>query len=106
MIPPPVNAALAWSKLGLQWMQMMAASSQAIAHRTSRANTPAQLLEMGNEKLLAALESSNAMARQMMAAPPSSAFALWNAWARMLSSGMTPYRVRAVRNARAGRRRR
>jgi hypothetical protein len=101
-----MNAALAWNTLALQWLQMMAASQQAIAHRASRGNTPAQIFEMGSEKALAAVESSAAMARHMASFPASGGLSMWNAWARMLASGMTPYRVRAVANARAARKRR
>ena len=61
-MPLPVSAAFAWSNLGLQWMEMMAASSHVIAHRTSRNNTPAQLFHMGNEKVLASIEAASAMA--------------------------------------------
>lgn len=89
----------------MQWMQMMAASAQAFAHRTGRANTAPQLFEMGSEKMLAAMESWNAMARRALVLPSASLPAMWGAWARMLSGGMTPYRARAVRNARAARRR-
>ena len=89
----------------MQWIQMMAASGQAIAHRSGRSNTPTQLLEMGSEKIAAAMEASQAMARHAFAYPPASLLALWAAWARLLTSGMTPYRVRAVRNARTARRR-
>ena len=100
-----MRAALAWNALGLQWMQMMAASGQAIARRTQRAQSPAQVLAMGGEKLSAAVESSASMARHAMLLPWSSAPAMWGAWARLLTAGMTPYRVRAVRNARPSRRR-
>jgi hypothetical protein len=104
--PAPIaRAAFAWSTLGLQWIQMMSASHQAIAHRTGRSNTPSQWFEMGGEKVAAALEASQAMTRHALAVPPSTLPAMWAAWARMLASGMTPYRVRAVRNARSARRR-
>ena len=99
------QAAFAWGTLGMQWIQMMSASSQAIAHRTGRSNTPAQLFEMGSEKMVAAMEASHAMTRQVLAYPPASLPAIWAAWARLLTTGMTPYRVRAVRNARVARRR-
>jgi hypothetical protein len=98
--PTPFDAALAWSSLGLKWMEMMAASSQVIAHRSRRLKTPVQLFTMGSEKVEAMLESSNAMARHMMAAPPSSALAACEAWARLLASGMAPFHARATRNAR------
>ena len=104
-MPLPVNAARVWSDLGLQWMEMMAASGQVISRRTRRRNTPAQLFEMGNEKVQAAIESSHAMSRQMMGFPTGNALAMWNAWARVLGSGIAPYHSRAVRNARASRRR-
>jgi hypothetical protein len=99
---PPFSAALAWSSLGLQWMEMMAASSHVIARRTKRQPTPAQLYRMGSEKVEAALASGNAMTRQMMGFPMHDPMAMWGAWARVLSSGVAPYRTRAVRNARGG----
>ena len=89
----------------MKWMEMLAASGQVVARRTSRANTPAQLFGMGSEKVEAAIESSNAMTRQMIGFPSGNAFAIWDAWARVLTSGVAPYHARAVRNARAGRRR-
>ena len=96
----PFDAALAWSTLGLKWMEMLAASGQVIAHRTHRRNTPAQLYTMGSEKVEAMIESSNAMARYLMSARPATALAAWDAWARLLTSGMAPYHARATRNAR------
>lgn len=101
-----MNAAIAWTLLGMKWMETLAASGQVVARRTSRKNTPAQLFGMGNEKVQAAMESSNAMMRQMIGFPSGNAFAMWNAWARLLTSGLAPYHARAVRNARTGRRRR
>jgi hypothetical protein len=101
----PVNAALAWTTLGFKWMEMMAASSQVIARRTRRAPTPVQLFRMGSEKAEAALESTNAMTRQMIGFPTHDPMAMWNAWARVLSSGVAPYHARAVRNARRRRKR-
>jgi hypothetical protein len=98
--PTPFDAALAWSTLGIQWMEMMAASSQVIARRSRRLNTPAQLFTMGSEKVEAMVESSNAIARHIMAPPPSSALAACEAWARLLASGMAPFHTRATRNAR------
>jgi hypothetical protein len=95
-----LDAAFAWQKLGWQWLEMMAASGQVIAHRSRRANTPAQLFTMGSEKVEALVASSNAMTRQMLASsPPASAAAAWGAWARLLTSGMTPFHARARRNA-------
>ena len=68
----PSNAALAWSTLGLRWMEMMAASGQVIAYRTQRRNTPAQLFTMGSEKVEAMVESYNAVARHALTWPASS----------------------------------
>jgi phosphoribosylformylglycinamidine (FGAM) synthase-like enzyme len=83
---------------------MMAASGQVIAHRSRRANTQAQLFEMGSEKVEALVASSNAMARHMLASStPASAAAAWEAWARLLTAGMAPFHARARRNARSGR---
>lgn len=105
-VPPITSAALAWTALGMQWMQMMAASGQAILGRASRTHTAPELFAMGSEKMFAAMESWNAMALRAFMLPGASSPALLGAWARLLSSGVTPYRVRAVRNARAGGRRR
>lgn len=102
----PVNAAMAWSTLGLSWLEMMAASAHVISHRTSRNNTPAQWYGMGTEKVMASLESSQAMARKMARLPTHDPLAMWNAWARLLSTGMRPYHSRAVSNARSSRKRR
>ena len=99
-----MNAAFAWNTLGLQWIEMMAASGQVIAKRTRRSPTPAQLFNMGSEKVAAALESSNAMARQLSGFPTHDPMAMWDAWARVLASGVAPYHARAVRNARSRRR--
>jgi hypothetical protein len=102
----PLEATLAWNRLGLRWLEMMAASAQVIAHRTRRANTPAQLYTMGSEKVEALVASSNAMARHVLASSaPANAAAAWEAWARLLASGMTPFHARATRNARSRRRR-
>jgi hypothetical protein len=86
-------------------MEMMAASTHVIARRTRRQPTPVQWMRMGSEKAEAALASGNAMARAMVDFPLTDPVAMWGAWARMLSSGMTPYRTRAVANARRRRRR-
>jgi hypothetical protein len=101
--PLPVTAAVAWASLGLQWMEMMAASSHVIARRTQRSPTPAQWFRMGSEKVEAAVASGNAMTRQMIGFPMHDPMAMWHAWARVLSSGVAPYRARAVRNARVNR---
>ena len=102
--PPLVAACFAWHRLGLHWLQMAAASGEAFAHRTGRRNSPAQLLQMGTEKVAASLESSGAVARHMLSLPPSNPLAMWSAWIALATSAMTPYRVRAVRNARSARR--
>ena len=102
----PMNAALAWNSLGLKWLEMMAASTHVIAHRTSRNNTPAQWYGMGSEKISASLESSQAMARRMARLPTHDPLAMWNAWAQLLTSGMRPYHARALSNARSSRKRR
>lgn len=52
--PTPYDAALAWSALGLKWLEMMTASGLVIARRTTRRNTPGQLFTMGSEKMLGA----------------------------------------------------
>ena len=103
--PLPIAATLAWASLGLGWMEMMAASSQVIARRTRRSPTPIQWMRMGSEKAEAALASGSAMSRAMVSFPFHDPMAMWGAWARVLSSGMTPYHSRAVRNARVRRRR-
>ena len=104
MKPPlPVTAALAWTSLGLQWMEMMAASGHVIARRTKGNPTPAQWFRMGSEKVEAAIASNKAMTRQMIGFPMHDPMAMWHAWARVLTSGVAPYRARAVRNARVSR---
>lgn len=102
--PPHLDAALAWSSLGLQWLEMMAASGQVIARRTRREITAAQWITLGSEKMLAAVESAHAMGRAMIAPAPVDAAQAWDAWARILASGMRPYHARATRNARRRRR--
>ena len=99
----PLDAALAWNRLGLQWIEMVAASGRVISHRTSRQNTPAQLFGMGSEKVQAAIESSHAMTRRMATLPATDPLAMWNAWAGVLASGMAPYHARVMRNARSRR---
>ena len=101
----PLNAAMNWNRLGLQWIEMMAAAGHVISHRSSRHNTPAQLFGMGAEKVQAAVESSHAMTRRMIGFPTGGdPLAMWNAWAGVLASGMAPYHSRARRNARSHRR--
>jgi hypothetical protein len=89
----------------MQAAEMMAASAQVIHHRTSRKNNPAQLFEMGNEKVQAAIESSHAMTRHWLKLQGRSSPALWNDWAALLASGLTPFHARALRNARRATRR-
>jgi hypothetical protein len=84
---------------------MLAASARVIRHRTSRTNNAAQLFEMGNEKVLAAIESSHAMTRHWLAMRGRPGPAFWGHWAGFLSSGLTPFHARALRNARRATRR-
>lgn len=93
----PIEAALAWTTLGLQWMEMMAASGQVIARRTSRSHTPAQWFAMGTEKMEAGLLASTAMAREIARSRPLDPMA---AWLRLMSAAVAPYHSRATRNAR------
>ena len=99
--PPVVNAFAAWSALGLSWMQMMAASGPVIASRTRNAQTPAQWFSIGTEKMLAGVESTQAMSRHLLRFPSTDPLAIWTAWGRMLSAGVKPYRTRARRSARS-----
>ena len=93
---------LGWGLLTLKAVEMMAASTQVIHHRASRANNPAQLFEMGNEKVQAAVEASHAMARQWMRMGAQLGPAQW---AALLSSGLAPFHSRSLANARRVRRR-
>lgn len=99
--PLALNAILAWNSLGLLWLEMMVASSRTITHRMQQRPTPARLYGMGSEKVMAAMESSSALARGMLAFPSRSPLAMWNAWAHLLGRGIAPYHARAMRNARA-----
>jgi hypothetical protein len=89
----------------VQAAEMMAASARVIHHRTNRRNTPAQLFEMGNEKVQAAIESSHAMARHWLAMQGRAGTVPWSQWAGLLASGLTPFHARALRNARRAPRR-
>ena len=96
------RAALAWRRLALDWAATVRASAQVIAYRSARANMPTDWLAMGHEKMQAAIESAEAVQRRLLIVPPASPVALWTAWAKILSSGLRPYRARAVDNARKG----
>ena len=96
---------LGWGSLALKATEMMFASAHVIHHRTSRANNPAQLFEMANEKAQAAIAASHAMTRQWIgmssrAGPVSPA-----QWASLFASGMAPFHARAVANSRRASRR-
>jgi hypothetical protein len=96
----PLEPYLAWGYLGVQAMEMLAASARVIHHRTNRKNSPAQLFTMGSEKIEAALEASNAMTRHWLALQNAGGVDLWAHWPNLLSSGMRPFRTRALSNAR------
>ena len=95
---------MAYGQLGLRWLEMMAASQSVIAHRLSRANTPAQVLEMSTEKIEAALLASQAMSRHLLKAPPTTVPAALDAWMRLFASGMAPFHAKALSNSRNARR--
>jgi hypothetical protein len=96
----PVDPLLAWGHLGLQAMEMLAASARVIHHRTSRRNSPAQIFTMGSEKVEAAVEASHAMTRHWLAMQRRGAVDPWTQWPWLLASGMRPFRTRALSNAR------
>jgi hypothetical protein len=95
----PVDPFLAWGRLGLQAMEMFAASAHVIHRRTSRRNSPAQIFAMGSEKVEAAVEASHAMARHWLAMQGRGAVDPWTQWPGLLASGMRPFRTRALTNA-------
>ena len=98
---PSAPASLfAWNDLGLRWLEMINASSQVFAHRTARNHTPAQLLRIGQEKVDAGMESSLAMAKRLQRFPMGNGLQAWDAWMRIIASGMAPYHRRATSNAR------
>jgi hypothetical protein len=99
------NPFFAWGSLALQTAEMMAASAQVIHHRTSRNNNAAQLFEMGNEKVQAAIEASHAMTRHWLTMQGRPGPALFTQWAGLFASGLTPFHARAVKNARRATRR-
>ena len=96
----PIDPYLAWGYLGVQAMEMLAASARVIHHRTNRRNTPAQLFTMGSEKVEAALEASHAMTRHWLTLQGRDAMGLWTQWPGLVSAGMRPFRSRALSNAR------
>lgn len=91
---------LAWQRLGLRMAETLVASSRVISHRTQRKNSNAQIFEMGSEKVSAALESSQALARHWMRLSGRDPLAVLYAWPDVLSSGLKPFHARATRNAR------
>ncbi|MGZ5036688.1 MAG: hypothetical protein ACXWBQ_14220 [Usitatibacter sp.] len=100
----PADAFLAWMQVGMRTLEMLAASARVIHHRTHRRNTPAQLFEMGNEKVQAAIESSHAMARHWLSVD-AGAGGPFNHWAALVASAVEPFHARALGNARRMRRR-
>lgn len=101
----PVDPFFAWAQMGVRTLEMFAASASVIHHRTSRPNTPAQLFEMGNEKVQAAIESTHAMTRHWLAVQAGTGGAPLNQWARFVATAVEPFHARALRNARRMRRR-
>ncbi len=93
----------AWQMLGVRVAETLVASSHVISHRTQRRNSPAQMFEMGNEKVQAAMESSHALARQWMALSGRDPMAIWAAWPKVLASGLAPFHARVKKNARRAR---
>jgi|SRR6185503_14484489 len=95
---------LGWGTLALKSAQTLAACAVVIPHRTSRANAPLDLYEMGAEKGAAAFEAWNAMGRQWMRMQSASRAPSLQQWAAFWSSGLTPFHRRAVANSRKVRR--
>ena len=91
---------MAWTDLALRTAEMLAASAHVIAHRTTRAASAAELYGMGSEKIDAAMRSSHAMMRNMVAMQSATPGGFWLAYAKLLSSGLAPVRARALSNAR------
>ena len=98
-----LQTGLAFQRLGVQWVQMMTASQSVIAHRLSRANTPAQIFEMGSEKAEAALRASQALTRHLARPVPPTLPGALNAWAAMMAAAMRPFHSRAMQNFRGTR---
>jgi hypothetical protein len=95
------NPFMAWQRLGFRAAETLIASTHVISHRTQRQHTPAQIFEMGSEKVLAAMKSSQAVAGHCIRLAGRDPFAFWAAWPRVLASGLAPFHARAMRNARA-----
>lgn len=95
---------LGWGVLAQKTAEMMVASNEVIARRAGRQNTPAQVMEMGNEKVMAALDASHAMTRQWMRMASQAQPISLQQWAAFWSSGLAPYHRKAVSNARRGKR--
>ena len=94
-----------WGALAWKSAETLAAAALVIPHRASRANTPAQVLEMGGEKYLASLEAWQAMTSQWMRMGARSRAPSLQQWAAFWTSGLTPFHRRAVANSRKARRR-
>jgi hypothetical protein len=103
--PTRNNPFLAWQRLGFRAAETLLASTHVISHRTQRQNTPAQIFEMGSEKVIAAMKSSQALASHGMRLAGRDPLAIWTAWPHMLASGLAPFHARVTRNARSLRRR-
>ena len=97
---------LGWGRLAWKSAEMLAACAVVIPHRTSRANAPLDLYEMGAEKGAAAFEAWNAMGRHWVRMQSASRPPSLQQWAAFWSSGLTPFHRRAVANSRKVRRRR
>lgn len=97
---------MTWATLAFRAAETLAASAQVIQHRAGRSNSPAQLFEMGNEKLRAAVDSSHAMTRHWLAMRDTSPLGFPQQWGALLASGLAPYHARARKNARRATRRR
>jgi hypothetical protein len=102
----PIDPYTAWGLLALRTAETLARSAQVIHHRTRRNNSPAELFEMGNEKIQAGIESGHAMARHMLAMRGTSVLGFSKQWAALLSSGLAPFHTKVRRNARRATRRR
>ena len=95
---------LGWGLLAWKSAEMLAASAHVIPYRTSRANTPAQVMQMGSEKYFASLEAYQAMSRHWMRMGTTARTPSLQQWAAFWTSGVTPFHRRAVANSRRARR--